>query len=634
VPQVLFIHGVNGGGKSAEWTAAINQALAEVGRAPLELAPRAVDFEDLLGESTVADDIEQHTTFQRIDEAARFKLQLEHARRASHLRRLAGRWPSSPSRLVPVPSAVQAAALKSPWLAQAHRYATDETRRRQVLARLLSAIEPGTSELVIVAHSLGSVVALDLLYLLPTATKVPLLVTAGSPLGIPALAAHLPRFDKGFPFDRVAAWVNIVEPRDPVTNGRGLSFNYPECLDVLVGNDESGRHDATGYFRQPVVGEILGDTLYGSTGTGLARRSPFADAEPTKEQLSFLLRLHYAKRLELAIGDDDRRRRFGAARAEMLDAVEDAVSTADRPASRLDVRGDLSEHLQGRFEPLEALTLLLLLAMSRPLDPYDIATEDAEEQIAIRNVLDDLGLKSDWAEHVEAAIREAEDAHRRFSPTATKIASGSAIALGAAVVIAAPFVIAPFAATGTAGAAALTSGLAGLGGVVNGGMSAGIAAVGALAASGGFAAAAGGAALISGAGPHSDAAQFTSSARAISRASAAEFNATVIQIQALALLRKRLDMADAQHAEWFLLSNIQAEVAEARNRVSLLSDKGAPSVKQWQKKQTTIDRTLDWMSEHGLHPLEIEAPAADDAAKEQSGVAARVNERIRRGRLK
>ena len=58
---------------------------------------------------------------------------------------------------------------------------------------------PERGDLIVVAHSLGSVLALDLLYHLPAAVDVKLLVTVGSPLGRDLVRRHLRRIRDRFP---------------------------------------------------------------------------------------------------------------------------------------------------------------------------------------------------------------------------------------------------------------------------------------------------------------------------------------------------------------------------------------------------------------------------------------------------
>ena len=60
------------------------------------------------------------------------------------------------------------------------RYIDEERRRRAVLQRALDVLPSGP--VVIIGHSLGALVALELIRHLPDDTTVPLLVTAASAL--------------------------------------------------------------------------------------------------------------------------------------------------------------------------------------------------------------------------------------------------------------------------------------------------------------------------------------------------------------------------------------------------------------------------------------------------------------------
>ena len=101
---------------------------------------------------------------------------------------------------------------------------------------------------------------MDLLTKLPPGLHVELLVTIGSPLAIGRLG-H-PGFDrKGFPFERVGAWVNLYDSGDLVTVGRGVSGRFPAACDVSVQTGEA--HDAMAYLSNPAVAAAIGHHAYG-----------------------------------------------------------------------------------------------------------------------------------------------------------------------------------------------------------------------------------------------------------------------------------------------------------------------------------------------------------------------------------
>ncbi len=115
------------------------------------------------------------------------------------------------------------------WVA---RYVHNRNARRAVLWHLLSEIE-GHDNLVIVAHSLGSLVVAGVVPRLPKGTRVPLLITIGSPLRLSPVK-HVQDLRDDYPYEVVDLWLNLYDPRDNATLGRGLSRSYRAALDVKV----------------------------------------------------------------------------------------------------------------------------------------------------------------------------------------------------------------------------------------------------------------------------------------------------------------------------------------------------------------------------------------------------------------
>lgn len=122
----------------------------------------------------------------------------------------------------------------------------------------------GARECVVVGHSLGSVVAYDILVRRAAAEgwSVPSLITVGSPLAVGPVVATLA------PVQRpagVGEWLNAYDPADvvalhpldrehfPVTPG---VENYPG-----VHNTTSNRHGIGGYLSDPVVARRIHDAL-------------------------------------------------------------------------------------------------------------------------------------------------------------------------------------------------------------------------------------------------------------------------------------------------------------------------------------------------------------------------------------
>lgn len=134
---------------------------------------------------------------------------------------------------------------------------------RRIRARIAEAVGDGPA--VVVAHSLGSVVALEALHEL--ASPVPLFVTIGSPIGMrtavwPRLVPRPPAVPEG-----VGGWLNFwdrddilaVRPlleRDVRANARGVA---PKSR--RVDSDGAWVHSAGKYLAQPAVAGPVAQTL-------------------------------------------------------------------------------------------------------------------------------------------------------------------------------------------------------------------------------------------------------------------------------------------------------------------------------------------------------------------------------------
>jgi hypothetical protein len=136
-----------------------------------------------------------------------------------------------------------------------------QVRRRVVTSAPKSAT-------VAVAHSLGSVIAYDLLRRgeLPEITH---LVTMGSPLAWPTiqrgLADSWAQQDHGprNPLDSIE-WTNVHDPQDPVTAHRLLAPSWPNVTDHAVTNPPLDTHGALHYLRQSATAAA---TLRGLSGS-------------------------------------------------------------------------------------------------------------------------------------------------------------------------------------------------------------------------------------------------------------------------------------------------------------------------------------------------------------------------------
>ncbi|MBT1093526.1 hypothetical protein [Streptomyces sp. Tu102] len=148
-------------------------------------------------------------------------------------------------------------------LKQVRRYLTDPGLRDAARERVLDAI--GEDTRVVVAHSLGSVVAYEALCARP-GHGVRALVTIGSPLGIPHLILHrlepkpvgLGGAVRGvWPGGEQLAWTNIADEGDVVALVKDLRPSFGDGLHGVRVNNGARAHDATAYLTDALCGHAI-----------------------------------------------------------------------------------------------------------------------------------------------------------------------------------------------------------------------------------------------------------------------------------------------------------------------------------------------------------------------------------------
>ncbi|MFE1591353.1 trypsin-like serine peptidase [Nocardia sp. NPDC058705] len=139
-------------------------------------------------------------------------------------------------------------------------YLDDERVRKSVLDTVLTDT-PTEGELILVSHSLGTVVALDLLTQLPRELNVRLLVTAGSPLGLDGVYRKLLSGGATRP-ERVGEWLNTWYAGDPIAIGCPLRQAWgPDLRELPVENPKERAHDIAEYLAHAAVAATIGHTL-------------------------------------------------------------------------------------------------------------------------------------------------------------------------------------------------------------------------------------------------------------------------------------------------------------------------------------------------------------------------------------
>ena len=151
-----------------------------------------------------------------------------------------------------------------------YRYLRSAAIREEIAAGVTQAITPGV-ETVVVAHSLGSVVAYDLLRREGALRgwKVPLLVTVGSPLAIEAIRRLLRTLATVRTPECASAWLNARDPRDVVALYPLDPAHFPLAGGPAienrsdVRNHTDNRHGISGYLDDPAVARRIHDALAG-----------------------------------------------------------------------------------------------------------------------------------------------------------------------------------------------------------------------------------------------------------------------------------------------------------------------------------------------------------------------------------
>ncbi|MEJ2860158.1 trypsin-like serine peptidase [Actinomycetospora flava] len=135
-------------------------------------------------------------------------------------------------------------------------YLDDDRVRSQVLDTVLETF-PTSGPVTLVSHSLGTVVALDLLTRVPPQVDLRLLVTAGSPLGLDSVNKRL--LTDGPVRPDVQRWVNAWCVADAVTIGCPLAPTWGSGVeDIRTDNPLTAAHSIAEYLADLRVASAIG----------------------------------------------------------------------------------------------------------------------------------------------------------------------------------------------------------------------------------------------------------------------------------------------------------------------------------------------------------------------------------------
>lgn len=602
-PKIVFLHGVGNGDPEMTWLGALNAGLDRRGFGSLQpadvIAPR---YNDLLLDVNGGTPLPERTYRQQDDGRHRRQYELNRAR----IQRMLQKDPTVgayglgklPDAVAHHGSALTAKVAPGP-LKAVKNYVTDDGIRSAVLTRILHELRDVSGDIVLIAHSLGSVIAIDLLDHLPDDVHVRRFVTIGSPAHSEALHKGAERLLKQFPYLRVDDWSNFVCPWDPVTVGRGLASLFPAAQDFLVQLDDlnvvkvaaAGAHDSVRYLRHEAIAGLIGDAVWPAPAPTYSGGSNVAVHLEDGDALRLLV-MQFNRQVVGRITDQDVKQRFGGVAQLLREA--DAASARQMIEDGRPVPAELLTLAQGRIPMLplrwtevEVVRHMAVLATANTTAPYDIDCGDAQLD-ALSPFAMDLGLSS----HIGEAVRDAIIAVRRGA-LETK-GFGDSVkgrlligAAGLALVAAVPIGLMVAAPVGLAGAAAITSALAAFG---PGGMVGGIAAVGGLASTGTM--------MATVAATVGSTSQTTDDPRTLVAQVAAEY----------ALMKLHLPHDEAL---WIRITERDNQINAEIRQLEAFSDEKSARLTQLRSGHEVLARLLDFMFENGLGPTAI-ASSDDD----------------------
>ncbi|WP_431503634.1 hypothetical protein [Nocardioides sp.] len=607
VVSLLYLHGVGNGDPRDAWRRALDRSLQDAGYPGLdEVEVIAPKYPDVLrtGEndrSGVGRDAKiPPITVPRLSAEEQRHVRRRVERATAELEEILG----APVPASPVGVTDSFAPIVLRVLRQAHNYVTKPEIRARTLHTVLDGL-PEEGEIVIVGHSLGSIIAIDLLRRLPPKLTVRGLVTIGSPAAHPNLHEDSDRLEMKAPLDHVGWWVNVWSNGDAVTGLRGIWRHFPWALDLQVGLGLD--HRTTTYLRARPVADAIGRGLFGPLSKEVATVEGTPDVALNSLEVRLALWLAYAQFLRDHLKGATQER-FGAAlrvvQHEVLERLIENYQNDDVriPQQLLDLRvpptvpplGGPGERNLPRPQPLtqlskeEAVLALVALATANPVRPYEIDVPDDVRRQAFHDLTVWMGLGGGLGENLHIAMQSASKAV--YPVDQWKLWVG--IGIGAAVLVAGPIGLALAAPAGLAGGAAIIGALSAFG---PGGMVGGLVTAGAI--------------TTTGAG--------TIAATLVQSSSSAEdVEVTVIQLLTSAILRAREGL-EQDLGVWLAMSEIQRQTGREVARLAAYSDEKSPGVEALRRKARAAERAMAYMvKNHLVEGLTDEAPRGEEAFEE------------------
>lgn len=603
---VVFLHGVGDGNVDKDWLRGLNRSLADLNHPPIAeqdvCAPIYASLLRTKGSFAERDDAPKKTYSPRDERESRRKFQIRQARAAKLVAGLADPRVSVDTRLLAkATNSAKAVGVATDVITAVSNYLKNPKLQNAVLGHIIDQL-PTSGDIILIGHSLGSIIAIDLIDQLPLALHVRRFITIGSPAGAPALSKHKTKILPDIPYTRVDDWTNLMYHYDIVSTGRGLGATFPGAQDFWVSwpfePSIEVLHGAQTYLTHPAAGRLVADILY--PPTDLVPASSDLSARLDDEEAAVLLTMAYGARVAEYLRKNDSNSGEGDSRAARYEDALRQLETSfadqmkEREAAGRPIPSEFHTLVSGvrpnlprRWNMSEAITQATLLAFTNVVAPYEINVNEARYKV-LPDFFVDLGFTGKQGQQVQKAVKEVSElvdgGGWSMSPT-TKIAAGAA---GIALIAAGPIGLAMAGAAGVAGAAAITSSLAAFG---PGGMVGGLAMLGGLATTGSM---------------------LTTAAATVRDSPGSTLDPTSVAVLiAIAYAHKLLDEThDA--AVWYDLANAEARTAATLNMLDAYSDSKSAAIKRHKEIQALIAKLIKFMQDQKLEPDGVaEVLAAD-----------------------
>ena len=392
-PTLVYLHGI-GAEHDDAWRDVVSAALVEVGYPGLldGVDCRAPKYPNTLRYPSDERHVLPPQTWPHASRRERDDLRWRVERATADLERALGAHAAGWA----VPLAAETVPAVMKVLPQARRYLEDEATRANTLHRVLAAL-PESGPIVLLAHSLGAVIAADLLTRLPAGIEVVGVITVGSPAGLLAVHRGSDRLEVlREPLPRVAWWLNVWGGADPVTGLRGISHRFPWVLDIVL---PGVRHPMENYLGSATVACAVGRALFGSLDRELSVPQSLPEPEIDDVELNAYLLLTYAHFIAEHLPNQQQARFRGAlevVRADLTARLE--LTDTGEPPDPARLR---------TLSKSTALMPLLGLAMTNPVAPYDSAISAAARRDALHDLAVWIGLYSGYGRTLQRALAQA-----------------------------------------------------------------------------------------------------------------------------------------------------------------------------------------------------------------------------------